>query len=177
MTDRQSTTRGMAARTRALRIAAALLLGLAAGARAADDGSQLASPFRVNYLGYFQHGPKVALYLSAEGGTKAWALKDAAGKTVATGTSRDHVASDRASGDSFFRIDFGSFAGTGSGLRLSVDGKDSEPFDVVPSAPYGRLAQESFDYFRDHRAPPTVFEKFLHDWTKGRIEGPFWYDA
>ncbi|HEX9186547.1 MAG TPA: glycoside hydrolase family 9 protein [Vicinamibacteria bacterium] len=177
MTDRQATTWGMAARTRALGIAAALLLGLAAGARAADDGTQLASPFRVNYLGYFQRGPKVALYLSAEAGTKAWTLKDAAGKAVASGLSRDHVASDFASGDSFFRIDFSSFAGTGSGLRLSVDGKDSEPFDVVAAGPYGRLAVESFDYFRDHRAPPTVFEKFLHDWTKGRIEGPFWYDA
>ena len=41
----------------------------ATGAWAADDGSQLASPFRVNYLGYFQHGPKIALYLSAEGGS------------------------------------------------------------------------------------------------------------
>jgi hypothetical protein len=160
-----------------LRLAALLLLGLAAGARAADDGTQLASPFRVNYLGYFQHGPKVALYLSAEAGTKAWSLKDAAGRAVASGLSRDHVARDFASGDSFFRIDFSSFAGTGSGLRLSVDGKDSEPFDVAAAGPYGRLALESFDYFRDHRAPPTVFEKFLHDWTKGRIEGPFWYDA
>jgi endoglucanase len=84
----------------------ALLVGslVATGARAADDGSQLASPFRVNYMGYFQHGPKIALHLSAEGGSLAWSLKDAAGKTVASGTSRDHVGSDFASGDSFFRI-------------------------------------------------------------------------
>ena len=87
------------------------------------------------------------------------------------------MAADFASGDCFFRIDFSSFTGTGSGLRLSVDGKDSAPFDVFAASPYGRLAEESFDYFRDHRAPPTVFVKFLHDWTKGRIEGPFWYDA
>jgi len=149
----------------------------AAGAWAADDGSQLASPFRVNYLGYFQHGPKIALYLSAEGGSLPWSLKDAAGKAVASGTSRDHVTADFASGDSFFRIDFSSFMGTGSGFRLSAGGKDSEPFDVSATNPYGRLAEESFDYFRDHRAPETVFDKFLHDWTKGRIAGPFWYDA
>jgi hypothetical protein len=158
---------------------AVLLLGalVAAGARAADDGTQLVSPFRVNYLGYFQHGPKVALYLSAEGGAKAWSLKDAAGRAVASGTSRDHVAADFASGDSFFRVDFSSFAGTGTGFRLSVAGADSVPFDVSAASPYGRLAEESFDYFRDHRAPETVFEKFLHDWTKGRLSGPFWYDA
>jgi hypothetical protein len=158
---------------------AVLLLGtlVTTGAWAADDGTQLASPFRVNYLGYYQHGPKIAVYLSTEGGPKAWSLKDAAGRIVATGTSRDHVASDFASGDSFFRVDFSSFTDTGTGLRLSVDGKDSEPFDVVAAGPYGRLAEESFDYFKDHRAPETVFDKFLHDWTKGRIVGPFWYDA
>jgi len=36
------------------------------------------SPFRVNYLGYFQNGPKIALFLSAEGGSLAWSLKGAA---------------------------------------------------------------------------------------------------
>jgi Glycosyl hydrolase family 9/Cellulase N-terminal ig-like domain len=158
---------------------AVLLLGTlaAAGVRAADDGSQLASPFRVNYLGYFRHGPKIALYLSAEGGTRSWSLKDTAGQTVASGTSRDHVANDFASGDSFFRIDFSSFKGTGTGFRLSVDGRDSEPFDVSATNPYGRLAEESFDYFRDHRTGETVFEKFLGNWTSGRIVGPFWNDA
>ena len=159
-------------------VAAFLVVGLlSAGARAADDGSQLASPFRVNYLGYFQHGPKIALYLSAEGGAKEWSVKDAGGRALASGTSRDHVVADFASGDSFFRIDFSSFTGTGAGLRLSVDGKESEPFDVAATSPYGRLAEESFDYFEDHRAPETVFDKFLHDWTTGRIVGPFWYDA
>jgi hypothetical protein len=58
-----------------------------------------------------------------------------------------------------------------------VEGKDSEPFDVDERNPYGRLAEESFDYFKDHRAPKTVFDKFLRDWTTGRIVGPFWYDA
>jgi endoglucanase len=156
-----------------------LVLGalVAAGARAADDGSQLTSPFRVNYLGYFQHGPKIALYISADRGSLAWSLKDATGKAVASGTSRDHVAADFASGDSFFRVDFSSFTGTGEGFRLSVNGKDSEPFDVSATNPYGRLAEESFDYFKDHRAPETVFDKFLHEWTTGRIAGPFWYDA
>ena len=160
------------------RVAILLFCALAAAAaRAKDDGSQLASPFRVNYLGYFQHGPKIALYLSAEGGALAWSLKDATGTIVASGTSRDHVTGDFASGDSFFRIDFSFFGGPGAGFRLSANGKDSEAFDVSVANPYGRLAEESFDYFKDHRAPDTVFEKFLHDWTTGRIEGPFWYDA
>ena len=55
-----------------------------------------------------------------------------------------------ASGDSFFRIDFSAFTGTGTGFRLSASGKESEPFDVAATGPYGRLAEESFDYFKDH---------------------------
>ena len=107
----------------------------------------------------------------------SWALEDASGAAVKTGTSTDYVANDFSSGDSFFRIDFSAFTGTGKGFRLSVAGKDSEPFDIDAQNPYGRLAEESFDYFEDHRAPNTVFEKFLRNWTSGRIEGPFWYDA
>jgi len=161
-----------------IRTTALLVVTFAAtGAQAKDDGSQLASPFRIDYLGYFQHGPKIALYLSPDAGSLAWSLQDAGGKVVASGTSRDHVANDFASGDSFFRIDFSPFAGTGAGFRLSVAGKDSEPFDVSATNPYGHLAEETFDYFKDHRAPPTVFDRFLHDWTKGTIAGPFWYDA
>jgi endoglucanase len=154
-----------------------LVLLAAAGARAADDGSQLASPFRIDYLGYFQHGPKIAVYLSEPGGSLPWSLEDAAGRTVASGTSRDHVAADFASGDSFFRIDFSSFTGTGQGFRLAAAGRRSEPFDVSTADPYGRLAEESFGYFKDHRTSHMVFDKFLHDWTTGRIVGPFWNDA
>jgi endoglucanase len=161
------------------RSATAFVLALlaASGVWGADDGSQLASPFRINYLGYFQHGPKIAVYLSAEGGALPWSLEDAAGRTVASGTSRDHVAADFASGDSFFRIDFSSFTGTGQGFRLAVGDRRSEPFDLSATDPYGRLAEESFHYFEDHRTSWMVFDKFLDDWTTGRIAGPFWNDA
>jgi hypothetical protein len=153
------------------------VLLLAAGARAADDGSQLTSPFRINYLGYFQHGPKVAVFLAPAAESLAWALEDTGGNTVASGSSRDYVRDDFASGDSFFRVDFSSFEGTGEGFRLRVGDTRSAPFDVSATGPYGRLAEESFHYFEDHRTPHMVFEKFLRNWTKGRIEGPFWNDA
>ena len=153
----------------------ASLLGTAAAA--VDDGSQVGSSFRINYLGYFQHGDKVALFLSSVAGSKPWELLDASGKSVASGVSRDHVANDFASGDSFFRIDFSGFTGTGAGFRLSIDGQRSEPFDVTPGSPYGNLADESFDYFKDHRTGETTFDQFLHDWGKGSIKAPFWNDA
>src|SRR6185436_7049552 len=74
---------------------------LAASAAAVDDGSQMSSRFRINYLGYFQHGDKLALFLSPTSESKAWALVDGAGNTLASGVTRDYVKDDYASGDSF----------------------------------------------------------------------------
>jgi len=149
---------------------------LVTGTRAADDGSQLDSPFRVNYLGYFPHGPKVALYLSDEGDSRTWELRDGGGATVASGVTRDRVSGDFASGDSFFRVDFSRFTGTGAGFRLVVDGARSEPFDISTN-PYGNLADESFDYFKDHRSGEVTFDQFLDNWASGSITAPFWIDA
>jgi len=157
---------------------AGLLIGLLASpASAVDDGSQMDSRFRVNYLGYFRDADKIALFLAEQGGEKPWELVDASGAVVASGVSRDHVAGDFASGDSFFRIDLTHFTGTGSGFRLRVDGQRSEPFDITPGSPYSRLEDEGFDFFRDHRTESFTFDQFVHDWTTGRITGNFWNDA
>lgn len=144
---------------------------------AADDGSQLKSPFRINYLGYYSEGPKVALFLSDDATPRAWELRNEAGAAVASGTTDDYVKGDFASGDSFFRIDFSSHTGTGEGFRLAVDGVSSERFDISASSPYDRLADESFDYFKDHRAEETTFDQFLGNWASGSLTAPFWIDA
>ena len=162
------------------RVAALAVLGgalLVPGARAADDGSQLESPFRINYLGYFAHGHKVALYLADGGDSLSWKLVERSGTPVAKGVTRDHVKDDFASGDSFFRIDFSTHTTPGRGYRLVVDEHHSEPFDIAVESPYGALADESFDYFKDHRAGETTFDQFVHNWASGRITAPFWYDA
>jgi endoglucanase len=158
----------------------AALLAVAASpvAFAVDDGTQMLSRFRIDYLGYFQGGDKVALFLSTPGdGSKAWELLDAGGKAAAAGVSRDYVAEDFASGDSFYRIDFSAFSGTGTGFRLRIDGQRSEPFDIARDDPYGGLTRASFKYFEEHRTPTFTFGQFLHDWSKGSITGGFWNDA
>ncbi|MFB3903919.1 MAG: glycoside hydrolase family 9 protein [Acidobacteriota bacterium] len=150
---------------------------LASTAWAKDDGSQMDSRFRLNYLGYFARADKIALFLSEIGGSKTWQVVDSSGRVVASGTSQDYVSRDFASGDSFFRIDFSTFTGTGAGFRLAVDNIRSEPFDITPGCPYGDLAAQSFDYFKDHRTPEYTFDQFLHNWATGSIKGPFWNDA
>jgi Glycosyl hydrolase family 9/Cellulase N-terminal ig-like domain len=152
-------------------------LTISAPTFAVDNGTQMDSPFRINYLGYFANGDKIALFLSPTGGSKAWLLVDAAGKAVASGTSTDYVKDDFASGDSFFRVDFSSYRGTGTGFRLNVDGQRSQPFDLTTGTPYGGLTDASFGYFKDHRTPDYTFDHFLNNWTTGRIQGPFWNDA
>lgn len=155
---------------------AILWAGLIPGLQAADDGSQMESPFRINYLGYFAQGHKVALYLASGGGSLKWKLQDDQG-VAAAGSTRDHVSQDFASGDSFFRIDFSSYTVPGKGYQLVVDGLASEPFDISAANPYGALADESFDYFKDHRTAATTFDQFVHRWAEGSITGPFWNDA
>ncbi|RPJ85171.1 MAG: hypothetical protein EHM18_10805, partial [Acidobacteria bacterium] len=157
--------------------AAVLIFLMVSGVWARDDGRQMDSKFRLNYLGYFSHGDKIALVLSDTGGSKVWQLLDSSGKTVASGSFQDYVSKDFASGDSFFRIDFSTFAGTGSGFRLGVDSLRSEPFDITPGSPYADLAAQGFDYFKDHRTPEYTFDQFVHNWTAGTIKGPFWNDA
>ena len=66
--------------------AASLILGPAL--RAADDGSQIESAFRLNYLGYLAQGQKIALYLSGSRGERQWELRDEAGVPVAAPSAR-----------------------------------------------------------------------------------------
>ncbi len=144
---------------------------------ARDDGSQMAAPFRLNYLGYFKDGPKIALFVGPRRGVLAWELLDSAGSSVTAGESRDFVERDFASGDSFYRIDFSRFSVPGKGYRLRADDRMSEPFDIDSVNPYGRLFAEAFDYFHDHRHAPVRFDQFLEDWGRGSITASFWNDA
>jgi hypothetical protein len=158
-------------------LAIVLLAFNVTGLWAVDDGTQMNSKFRINYLGYFTKADKVALFLSPAATSKSWALLNASGQTVASGQSQDYVTNDFASGDSFFRIDFSAFARPGTGFRLSIDGERSEPFDITAGTPYGDLAAEAFDYFNDHRTPEYTFDQFLHNWASGSVKGTFWNDA
>jgi hypothetical protein len=87
------------------------------------------------------------------------------------------VENDYASGDTFFRIDFSGFTDAGADFRIVVAQDSSEPFDISTRNPYGSLADEAFDYFKDHRAGETTFDQFIHDWATGSVTGPFWIDA
>lgn len=130
-------------------------------ASAIDDGSQMKSPFRVNYAGYLPQANKTAIYIAPNKGAINWQLKG----TDCKGTEDTYVANDFSSGDSFYIVDFSACTSPAKGVQLVVNDQSSAPFDIS-NDPYGALKYEFFDYFRDHEESAT-FTQAKNDWQKG----------
>lgn len=137
------------------------VLFLAVPALAADNGSQMKNPFRVNYAGYLPHASKIGIFISQDKGPIEWSLKGSKCK----GTEDTYIANDYASGDSFYRIDFSHCTEPGKNLRLKVGRAVSAKFEISDD-PYRKLKYEFFDYFRDHQTSAT-FDQTIDNWHKG----------
>ncbi|MFJ7985910.1 glycoside hydrolase family 9 protein [Streptomyces sp. NPDC096351] len=150
----------------ALRRAALVLTGLALAAGSptghafasdpagAAGGAALAAPsdfpVRVNQLGYLPDGPKRATLVSSATAPLAWQLRDASGAQVASGTTAVRGA-DQASGQSTHLVDFGGYAGTGTGFTLAVGGRASHAFDIA-AALYDGLRADTMSFFYQQRS-------------------------
>ncbi|HEU4577386.1 MAG TPA: glycoside hydrolase family 9 protein, partial [Polyangiaceae bacterium] len=99
----------------------------------------------VNQVGYLPQGPKLATVRTTATEGLPWELRDANGSPLASGTSSPFGA-DALSGDSLQRIDFSSFTGSGSGLRLAVAGATSAAFSVRSDV-YAALARDSLRFY------------------------------
>lgn len=141
-----------------------------------DDGTQIQNSFRVNYAGYLPLQEKVAVYINSATSARSWVLKNSEGNAVAKGESSNRRENDFASGDSFHLIDFSSFTQKGSGYYLSIDGHNSEPFDIS-NDPYGDLKYEFFDYFKDHERSGDIFNRSVDNWTRHSFSTDFIADA
>nr|WP_257581743.1 glycoside hydrolase family 9 protein [Streptomyces sp. TLI_146] len=108
------------------------------------------SPVRVNQLGYLPDGPKQATVVSSASGPLAWQLRNGSGAVAASGSTTVHGA-DQASGQSTHLVDFGAFAGTGTGFTLTVGGQVSHPFDISASL-YDALRADSMSFFYQQRS-------------------------
>jgi endoglucanase len=121
-----------------------------------DPGSGASSGVSVNGLGYLPAGPKLATLHSISAGALPWELREAGGAMLASGMTQPFGA-DALSGDTLQRIDFGSFAGNGSALRLVVDGVTSAPFAVAGDV-YGGLARDSLRFYYYQRCGQPLTE-------------------
>ncbi|MFE2444875.1 glycoside hydrolase family 9 protein [Streptomyces sp. NPDC059426] len=138
----------------------ALLLIAAQSAPAGADSSAAPAPptaasaapsaVQVNQLGYLPDGPKRATVVSASATALPWQLRDAAGRTAASGSTTVRGA-DAASGQSAHLVDFSSYQGTGNGYTLTVDGRTSHPFDIRADL-YDGLRADAMSFFYQQRS-------------------------
>ncbi|MBA6435861.1 glycoside hydrolase family 9 protein [Streptomyces sp. GMR22] len=122
----------------------------APSASAAPSTSAAPSAVQVNQLGYLPDGPKRATVVSASTTALPWQLRDAAGRTAASGTTTVRGA-DTASGQSAHLVDFSSYRGTGTGYTLTVDGRTSHPFDLRANL-YDGLRADAMSFFYQQRS-------------------------
>ncbi|HNY20697.1 MAG TPA: glycoside hydrolase family 9 protein [Treponemataceae bacterium] len=100
---------------------------------------------RVNQVGYFPNGPKLAALVSDSKDPLAWTLRDADGKTVASGKTIP-AGNDLSSGDPIHYADFGNYRKAGKGYTLAIGEAVSFPFDIGADA-YAGLSRDAMRYF------------------------------
>src|ERR1044072_1282237 len=138
------------------RTAAALLTGALLLITAPTTQAAVTAPsaVHVNQLGYLPDGPKRATVVSASTTALPWQLRDASGKTAASGTTTARGA-DAASGDSTQLVDFSSYRGTGTAYPLPVDGRTSHPFDIRAGL-YDGLRADAMSFFYQQRSGTPI---------------------
>lgn len=104
---------------------------------------------RVNQVGYFPAGPKLAVVVTDEASPLEWDILDAAGKKVASGKTIP-MGKDLSSGDPIHHVDFTSFRKAGTGYTLVVGKATSFPFDIAPDV-YAGLRKDAMAYFYQSR--------------------------
>ncbi|WGD42741.1 glycoside hydrolase family 9 protein [Streptomyces cathayae] len=137
----------------AVLLASSLLVGglLTAPAAAGLPAAAAATTaVRVNQVGYLPDGPKRATVVTTSSQALTWRLRTASGTLVASGSTVPHGA-DQASGQSVQVADFSSHRETGSGYVLTVDGSNSDPFDIRADL-YDGLRSDAMAFFYHQRS-------------------------
>ncbi|WP_329600001.1 glycoside hydrolase family 9 protein [Streptomyces pseudovenezuelae] len=132
-------------------LASSLLLGGLLATPAAAAGT---TAVRVNQLGYLPDGPKRATVVTSSTQSLTWQLRNASGTVVASGSTVPRGA-DAPSGQSVQLAEFSSYQGTGTGYVLSVDGRDSDPFDIRANL-YDGLRSDAMAFFYHQRSGVAI---------------------
>jgi endoglucanase len=124
------------------------------------------SRVRVNQVGYFPKGEKIAVWVSEEPTAKPWRLLGADGQVRASGSTVP-LGIDKSSGDRVHDIDFSNFSGEGQGFVLEVLGERSPSFSIL-SALYSTLKRDALQYFYHNRSGVPIELPFAGDakWTR-----------
>ncbi|NJC70475.1 glycosyl hydrolase family 5 [Planosporangium thailandense] len=112
---------------------------------------------RVNQVGYLPDGPKNATVASDAGTGVPWQLRNAAGKTVASGLTTPR-GMDAASAQSVHAIDFSAYTTPGKGYRLVVGGEASHPFAIGADV-YDGLRQDALKFYYTQRSGIAIDDR------------------
>src|SRR5690606_24806575 len=123
------------------------------------------SAIRLNQVGYFPGGKKVAVLVSDSKVPLDWTLLQA-DKTLSSGKSQPFGV-DRDSGDAVHLIDFSSYQTQGSGLVLQVAAEVSAPFSIS-NALYEQLKFDALKYFYHNRSGIEIKMPYAggEQWTR-----------
>ncbi len=113
---------------------------------------------RVNQVGYFPDGPKIAVMLSDGEAPLEWGLIDKEGTVVLIGRT-EYLGFDSSSWDYLHRIDFSEFAGNGTDFVLKVGGYESFAFDIKEDI-YNQLKVDALHYFYYSRIGIPLEEEY-----------------
>ncbi|MBC9032601.1 glycoside hydrolase family 9 protein [Sphingomonas sp. JC676] len=130
---------------------------VAAFALAMPASAQERAP-ALNQLGFEPGDPKVAI-VAVAGDPIAWTLVDAGGHTLARGKAQPY-GDDPASGEPVQRIDFSGFRTPGTGYRIAVNGRSSDPFEIRDGI-YAPLAKDALAFFYHQRAGVPIEARFV----------------
>jgi len=115
----------------------------------ADEAVTKATAVRVNQLGYFPGGTKIATVVDPSNAPLAWRLTKGT-QTVNEGKTQV-FGPDAASGDSVHIVDFSSVKVPGQGYVLEVGVEKSAPFSIEDDL-YAQLKYDALHYFYHNRS-------------------------
>jgi endoglucanase len=134
-------------------------VSLTGGVIPPGGGHDYGSPVRVNQVGYLPSGPKQASIVDSSTTPLTWQLRDADGRTVASGPTRVQ-GDDAMSGDHVHIADFSTFRHIGHGYTLAVGSAVSEPFDIADDL-YDSLRRDSLEYFYNNRSGTPIGAQYV----------------
>ncbi len=120
---------------------------------------------RVNQLGYFPGGKKLATLVSDSTEPLQWSLRQGA-KVVGSGKT-EPLGTDTDSGDSLHLIDFTLVKQAGEGYVLAVGDDTSPPFSIDAEI-YSELRYDALNYFYQNRSGIAIEMPYAKDekWTR-----------
>jgi endoglucanase len=121
---------------------------------------------RLNQLGFFPGGAKIAVISADSHKPLRWQLIDRAGAIRASGETAVY-GDDPVSGEHLHTADFSEFSDSGDEFRITTACARSHPF-AIGDQPYGLLAYDALAYFYHNRSGVPIVAPFAggEEWAR-----------